>query len=88
MYRDKRAAQKGTWRVSENTLLLNSFLWGSVGIGIGMLLFRHKTQKNLFTLGVPFTGLLSIILTYLVIQQLKQHLNVDFILDIGVLSSI
>ena len=40
-------------RISESTFLLIAALGGSVGILLGMKKFRHKTQKQKFTIGIP-----------------------------------
>ena len=50
---DKRKARKGKWRIPEDTLIWLSIVGGSVGALLGMYLFRHKTQKRKFTLGIP-----------------------------------
>lgn len=50
---DKSRAKKGAWRISEGTLLCLAFFGGSVGALLGMLAFRHKTQKWQFKIGVP-----------------------------------
>ena len=47
-----RAASHG-WRIPEKTLFLSAALGGSLGAILGMSLFRHKTRKPLFYLGVP-----------------------------------
>lgn len=69
MYIDKRKAEYGRWRISENTLLLIALLGGSIGTIIGMYWFRHKTKKLKFTLGFP-TILISevIIVIYLLVK--------------------
>ncbi len=50
---DKQKAKKGEWRVSEFTLLIIAILGGSVGILFGMRMFRHKTKKVKFFIGIP-----------------------------------
>ena len=50
---DKRKARKGKWRIPEDTLIWLSIVGGSVGALLGMYLFRHKTQKRKFNLGIP-----------------------------------
>ena len=45
---DKRSATRGGYRISEFVLLLLSFLGGSVGSLLGILIFRHKTSKTSF----------------------------------------
>jgi uncharacterized membrane protein YsdA (DUF1294 family) len=45
---DKFQAQREAWRVPERALLGLSLCSGGIGALAGMLLFRHKTRKNLF----------------------------------------
>ncbi len=45
---DKYLARKKKRRISENTLLFWTFLGGSLGAGIGMWIFKHKTSKRSF----------------------------------------
>lgn len=45
---DKSAAQKGSWRISENTLHLFSLAGGWLGAMIAQQTFRHKTKKQSF----------------------------------------
>lgn len=47
---DKRKAISGKWRTKEKTLLLSSFLLGSIGGISAMYLKRHKTDKWYFKL--------------------------------------
>lgn len=57
---DKRAAQNGQWRISEKALIIVSMLGGSVGSLISMNIFRHKTKKMKFILGIPIILILQI----------------------------
>ena len=45
---DKYLARNKKRRVSENTLLFWAFLGGSLGVGMGMWGFKHKTSKRSF----------------------------------------
>lgn len=45
---DKWLAVRRKNRISEKTLLVISFIGGSIGAIIAMLLFRHKTAKTSF----------------------------------------
>ena len=50
---DKWKARSGKWRISERTLLIVALIGGSVGALAGMLMFRHKTKKPKFVVGIP-----------------------------------
>lgn len=43
---DKHLAKRHKQRISERTLLSFVFFGGTIGSGLGMLFFRHKTSKN------------------------------------------
>ena len=53
MYIDKQKAKKGSWRIKESTIFVITFLGGGVGTILGMYVFRHKTKKLKFTIGLP-----------------------------------
>ena len=53
MLLDKRCAIQGRRRIPEATLMGVAAVGGSVGVFMGMYLFRHKTRKPKFYLGVP-----------------------------------
>jgi uncharacterized membrane protein YsdA (DUF1294 family) len=48
IWRDKRRAEKGQWRISEKTLYTFGALGGVWGMLYGMRTFRHKTRKLSF----------------------------------------
>jgi uncharacterized membrane protein YsdA (DUF1294 family) len=62
MYYDKSKSIKHQWRVPESRIFLISLILGSVGVFLGMHLFRHKTKHKKFTIGIP---LILIIQLYL-----------------------
>lgn len=43
---DKWQAKKGKKRIPERTLLSFTFFGGTIGSGLAMLIFRHKTAKT------------------------------------------
>lgn len=45
---DKRRAKKGSWRISEKTLLVLGIIGGAPGGLLGMKFFRHKTKHAYF----------------------------------------
>ena len=61
MYIDKRRAKKGKWRIPEKTLFIITALGGGIGTIAGMYVFRHKTQKIAFVIGLPLITILEII---------------------------
>ncbi len=56
MWIDKKRSMKSgnVNRIPEGVLFFLASIFGSVGIYLGMILFRHKTRKWYFQLGVPF----------------------------------
>ncbi|HCT62723.1 MAG TPA: DUF1294 domain-containing protein [Erysipelotrichaceae bacterium] len=50
---DKYFAIKQRSRISERSLLSMAFIGGSLGVYFGMVIFRHKTRKFSFNIGVP-----------------------------------
>ncbi|MHB8126265.1 MAG: DUF1294 domain-containing protein [Desulfitobacteriaceae bacterium] len=50
---DKCHAQKGQWRISEANLLFKGFIFGAIGLYVGMKVFHHKTSHAKFVIGVP-----------------------------------
>ena len=61
---DKWKARRGKWRIPEATLIGMSIAGGSIGALLGMNLFRHKTQKRKFTLGIPAILIAQAVLAY------------------------
>lgn len=62
---DKQKSKKGSARISEDDLLLSSFL-GGIGAFLGMQIFRHKTKHLKFKISVPLFALLHIGLILLI----------------------
>ena len=67
MWSDKRKAQKGKWRIPENTLLLPVLLGGGIGGIAGMYVFRHKTKKAKFYIGFPLILICEILLVVFIL---------------------
>ena len=59
---DKRRAKKGEWRIKEGTLFMITLLGGGIGTISGMYVFRHKTKKLKFTVGLPTILLVEVVL--------------------------
>ena len=69
---DKRRAKKHLWRIPEGTLILSAVLGGGIGALGGMLLFRHKTRKMRFTVGIPVIIGMQIVFFLLIIWAVGQ----------------
>jgi len=62
---DKGRARRNAWRIPEATLFLFAIFGGSIGSLLGMYVFRHKTQKRKFYIGIPvILGLQLLIAVY------------------------
>ena len=64
---DKEKAKKNRWRIPEKTLLGVAFLGGSLGSLMAMRLFRHKTQKPIFSMGLPILFALQAVILILIL---------------------
>lgn len=59
---DKMKAKRGSRRVPENTLFMFTILGGGVGTILGIYIFRHKTKKKKFTVGMPIILIIEVLL--------------------------
>ena len=66
---DKLAAKEGRSRIPIITLLGLAFIGGSIGALIGMYVFRHKTRKNYFTIGVPLIIIMQMVVLFFVMNK-------------------
>ena len=58
---DKKKAENGKWRIQEKTIFMVTILGGGIGTILGMYIFRHKTKKLQFKIGLPVITILEII---------------------------
>ena len=72
---DKRRAQQHQWRIPEKALFAVALVGGSVGCLAGMFLFRHKTRKWYFLLGMPAILAIQLILLVCVRLHLLDWLD-------------
>ena len=68
---DKRLAVQQKRRVSEQSLLLTSAIGGTIGSGLAMLFFRHKTAKRSFLWKYFLIAILQIIIVYFYVIKSK-----------------
>lgn len=71
MRADKENARDKMKRIPEKTLLLLAFVGGSIGVFLGMLLFRHKIRRRKFIIGVPIILALQVLL-FVLLKMLLQ----------------
>ena len=65
---DKICAIKKKWRYKEVYLLGMCFVGGAIGGFLAMYLFRHKTKKKVFVIGLP---LIIIIHLFIILWFIK-----------------
>jgi len=58
---DKHNAKKNGWRIKNGLLLALSFMGGAVGGLFAMKVFRHKTKKTYYKLGLPLMVLMQVL---------------------------
>jgi uncharacterized membrane protein YsdA (DUF1294 family) len=63
---DKYRAKRGSWRVSEKTLLLCALFGGGIGGVAGMYLLRHKTRHMKFRVLIPVALVITLIVAALI----------------------
>ena len=61
---DKLAAIKQKSRIPIITLLGLAFIGGSIGAWIAMYVFRHKTRKDYFVVGIPLIFVMQIVVLF------------------------
>ena len=66
-FSDKRKAEKGKWRTTENALLTSAF-FGPIGATLGMHLAHHKTNKPKFKLVYLFLILHIAVIIILIVR--------------------
>lgn len=68
MGRDKKKSysEKHIRRIPEGLIFFMATMFGSVGVYLGMLTFRHKTKKWYFKLGIPMLIVQNIATVYAV----------------------
>ena len=66
MWKDKRKAKRGEWRISEDELIMIALMGGSIGSLLGMKKFRHKTKHPKFYIGIPTILAIQVIIALIV----------------------
>jgi uncharacterized membrane protein YsdA (DUF1294 family) len=68
MAHDKHKAARGhnAERAPEGFMFFMATLFGSIGVYLGMVLFRHKTRKWYFQIGIPLLILQNLATLYVI----------------------
>ena len=61
---DKNNAIKKRYRISEKLLFFLAIIGGSLGALIGIHVFRHKSKKLKFLIGIPLILIIQIIVLW------------------------
>ena len=69
---DKLKARRNRWRIPETTLFLVSGVGGAWGFLAGMMLFRHKTRKAKFVVGVPVMLVIHCVIVAVIVIELLR----------------
>jgi len=70
-----RSAAPNAERISEGLMFFLAAAFGSVGIYLGMFVFRHKTRKWYFLLGIPLLMIENAATLYFVYLYLYDRLG-------------
>lgn len=68
---DKRRASKKLYRIPEKVFFLLALIGGAIGLYLGMITYRHKTRKPVFTWVILFLLALNLTGFYLFINLPK-----------------
>lgn len=63
---DKYKSRKRLWRIPERVLFWFAIIGGSIGVYIGLLMFKHKTRRWYFMIGIPLIIAIQIGIAYMV----------------------
>ncbi|OPJ56475.1 DUF1294 domain-containing protein [Alkalithermobacter paradoxus] len=67
---DKSRSRNRRFRVREAKFFIISFIGGALGVVMGMTVFRHKTSKRSFYIGIPIIFLFNLITTFFIYRLL------------------
>ncbi|MEI8361177.1 MAG: DUF1294 domain-containing protein [bacterium] len=70
-----KSTQPYAERISEGMLFFIAAFFGSLGVYLGMFIFRHKTRKWYFVVGVPLIFLQNLATIFLVYDFVMNRLN-------------
>lgn len=68
---DKGRARADAWRIPEGTLMALALFGGSIGAIAGMKVFRHKTKKMKFSIGIPLIMVIQFFAAWYFLFEMK-----------------
>lgn len=72
---DKTKAVANYSRVPEAHLLFLAICFCALGVWLGMIVFRHKTRKLYFSLGIPIALIQNLVFLYFLILVIKDFVK-------------
>jgi len=69
-----KSTKSGAERISEGMMFFMATIFGSIGIYAGMFVFRHKTKKWYFLIGMPLLIIQNIAFLYVLYLFLLNRL--------------
>lgn len=75
MLSDKSKAKSKKYRTRESTIFIIAIIGGSLGVYLGMHIFRHKTKHNKFIYGIAIILIIHILLISFLYYNYPQLLK-------------
>lgn len=66
---DKWKAKHTKWRITEAALLLLAVFGGSIGAGLGMKVWHHKTLHKMFKYGIPLIIIVQVAIVLWILRR-------------------
>jgi uncharacterized membrane protein YsdA (DUF1294 family) len=66
---DKYKAKNRLWRIPERSFFLLSILGGSVGVYLGLFVFKHKTRHWYFMTLIPLILIAQVVFMYFLFKK-------------------
>lgn len=66
---DKYKAKNRLWRIPERSFFLLSIMGGSVGVYLGLFVFKHKTRHWYFMTLIPLILIAQIVFIYFLFKK-------------------
>jgi uncharacterized membrane protein YsdA (DUF1294 family) len=71
-YDKRKSTRQNAERTPEGLLFFMATVFGGVGVFLGMQVFRHKTKKWYFQIGIPLLVLQNIVTIYFILGLIRS----------------